>query len=309
MSRAETEGEPMSLVIVGSLAFDTIETPAARRERIVGGSGTYCALAASFFTRPKIVGVVGTDFPQDVLDFFRRRKIDLQGLEVRPGRTFFWEGRYAQDPNVRTTVRTELNVFQDFSPRLPDSYRRADIIFLANIDPDLQDDILNQAVKPRLVAMDTIQLWIETKPGSLLKVLGRVDLFFCNDQEAKMLTGEVNLIRAGRKILARGPRWVVIKKGEHGVLVLGLNQAFALPAHPTENVVDPTGAGDCFAGGFLGSLDRAGRMTGRAIRQATAYGSVMASLAIEDFGIERFKSLTPAQVNDRYRCFKRLVAF
>jgi sugar/nucleoside kinase (ribokinase family) len=299
----------MSLVIVGSLAFDTIETPCARRERIVGGSGTYCALAASFYTRPKIVGVVGTDFPKETLDFFRRKKIDLRGLEVRPGRTFFWAGRYEADPNCRTTVCTELNVFQDFRPKLPASYRRADIIFLANIDPDLQDDILNQAARPRLVAMDTIQLWIETKREALLRVLDRVDVFFCNDQEAKMLTGEVNLVRAGRKILDRGPKWAVLKKGEHGVLVLGRGRAFGLPGNPTEEVVDPTGAGDCFAGGFLGSLDRAGRFTEGAIRRATVHGSVMASFAIEDFGIERFKTLTPTQVEERYRCFKKLVAF
>ena len=299
----------MSLVIVGSLAFDTIETPTARRERIVGGSGTYCALAASFFTRPRIVGVVGTDFPKETLDFFRRKKIDLRGLEVRPGRTFFWAGRYEADPNCRTTVCTELNVFQDFRPKLPASYRRADIIFLANIDPDLQDDILNQAARPRLVAMDTIQLWIETKREALLRVLDRVDVFFCNDQEAKMLTGEVNLVRAGRKILDRGPKWAVLKKGEHGVLVLGRGRAFGLPGNPTEEVVDPTGAGDCFAGGFLGSLDRAGRFTEGAIRRATVHGSVMASFAIEDFGIERFKTLTPTQVEERYRCFKKLVAF
>jgi sugar/nucleoside kinase (ribokinase family) len=299
----------MSLVIVGSLAFDTIETPCARRERIVGGSGTYCALAASFYTRPKIVGVVGTDFPKETLDFFRRKKIDLRGLEVRPGRTFFWAGRYEADPNCRTTVCTEMNVFQDFRPKLPASYRRADIIFLANIDPDLQDDILNQAARPRLVAMDTIQLWIETKREALFRVLARVDVFFCNDQEAKMLTGEVNLVRAGRQILDRGPKWAVVKKGEHGVLVLGRDRAFGLPGNPTEEVVDPTGAGDCFAGGFLGSLDRAGRFTEGAIRRAAVHGSVMASFAIEDFGIERFKTLTPAQVEERYRCFKKLVAF
>jgi sugar/nucleoside kinase (ribokinase family) len=299
----------MSLVIVGSVAFDTIETPTARRERIVGGSGTYCALAASFFTRPKIVGVVGRDFPQEALDFFRRRRIDLKGLEVRPGRSFFWEGRYGADPNCRTTICTEPNVCQDFKPRLPSSYRRAGIIFLANIDPDLQDDVLNQATRPRLVAMDTIRLWIETKRDPLLRVLERVDIFFCNDEEAKMLTGEVNLVRAGRRILERGPRWAVLKKGEHGVLVLGRNQVFGLPAKPTEEVVDPTGAGDCFAGGFLGFLDRAGRLTDRAIRRAAVYGSVMASFAIEDFGIERFRTLTSAQVEERYRYFMRLVAF
>ncbi len=299
----------MSLVIVGSLAFDTIETPWARRERIVGGSGSYCSLAASFFTRPKVVGVVGRDFPKEVLEFFRKRGIDLKGVEVRPGKTFFWEGRYAEDPNLRTTVRTELNVFREFRPVLPPSYRKTDILFLANIDPDLQEDILRQAARPRLVAMDTIELWIRAKREALLRILPRVDVFFGNDQEVKMLTGEVNLIKAGRALLEKGPRWAVIKKGEHGVLVLGRGQAFCLPGNPTEAVVDPTVAGDCFAGGFLGYLDRAGRSDASSIRRAAAFGSVMASFAIEDFGLERFKRLKRAEIEERYRCFKNLVRF
>lgn len=299
----------MSLVIVGSLAFDSIETPRERRERIVGGSGSYCALAASFFTRPKVVGVVGRDFPEETLSFFRRRGIDLKGVEIKPGKTFFWEGRYGEDPNLRTTLRTELNVFQDFRPRLPESYRRADILFLANIDPDLQEEILNQARNPRLVAMDTIELWIKTKRRALLEVLRRVDIFFANDQEVKMLTGEVNLIRAGRALLDKGPRWVVVKKGEHGVLVLGRDQVFGLPANPTETVTDPTGAGDCFAGGFLGSLDREARADGRSIRRAAAFGSVMASFAIEDFGLERFRRLKKKEIEERLLVFKKLVRF
>lgn len=299
----------MSLVIVGSLAFDSIETPAARRERIVGGSGSYCALAASYFTRPRVVGVVGRDFPAEALKFFRRRGIDLKGVEVRPGKTFFWEGRYGADPNLRTTIRTELNVFRDYRPRLPESYRRPEIVFLANIDPDLQEEILNQAGNPRLVAMDTIELWIKTKRRALLEVLRRVDIFFSNDQEARMLSGEINLVRAGRALLEKGPRWVVVKKGEHGVLVVGRNRSFCLPGHPTEAVTDPTGAGDCFAGGFLGSLDRAGRTDERSIRRATAFGSVMASFAIEDFGIERFKKLKKKDVEERFQVFKRLVRF
>ncbi|OGD10744.1 MAG: sugar kinase [Candidatus Aminicenantes bacterium RBG_13_62_12] len=299
----------MSLVIVGSLAFDSIETPHARRERIVGGSGSYCALAASFFTRPKVVGVVGRDFPAAALNLFRRRGIDLKGVEVRPGKTFFWEGRYGKDPNLRTTIRTELNVFKDFRPVLPESYRRADILFLANIDPDLQEEILNQARNPRLVAMDTIELWIKTKRRALLEVLRRVDVFFSNDQEVRMLTGEINLVRAGRALLEKGPRWVVIKKGEHGVLALGRGHSFCLPGNPTETVTDPTGAGDSFAGGFLGSLDRDGRADGRSIRRAAAFGSVMASFAIEDFGVERFKKLRRSDIEERYRCFKNLVRF
>ncbi len=300
----------MSLVIVGSVAFDTIETPTEKRERIVGGSGTYCSLAASYFTRPKIVAVVGEDFPPEVIEFLRSRSIDTEGLEVRAGgKTFHWAGRYAHDPNVRETLKTELNVFQDFRPTIPEHYRNADMVFLANIDPDLQDSILAQVRNPRLVAMDTINFWIETKPEALWKVLRKVNVFFANDQEVKLLTGEVNLVRAGRKILAAGPSLVVIKKGEHGALILGPGLTFGVLAHPTEEVVDPTGAGDSFAGGFLGYLDQAGRLTPLHIRRAAVYGSVIASFVIEDFGIDRFRTLTRKDIRDRYRLFKKLVSF
>ena len=300
----------MSLVIVGSVAFDSIETPWGRRDKIVGGSGTYCALAASFFTRPKIVAVVGEDFPKEMIAFLRSRSVDTQGLEVRPGgKTFHWAGRYDYDPNVRQTVKTELNVFQDFRPVLPDDYRSADILFLANIDPDLQEAILDQVTKPRLVAMDTINYWIETKPEALMRVLGRVDIFFANDQEIKMLTREVNLIRAGKKIMEAGPSLVVMKKGEHGALVLGRDFLFGVLANPCEDVVDPTGAGDSFAGGFLGFLDRAGGFSQRQIRKAAVYGSVIASFVIEDFGVDRFRSLTRRDIGVRLRRFKKLVSF
>ena len=300
----------MSLVIVGSVAFDSIETPWGRRDKIVGGSGTYCALAASFFTRPKIVAVVGEDFPKEMIAFLRSRSVDTQGLEVRPGgKTFHWAGRYDYDPNVRQTVKTELNVFQDFRPILPADYRSADILFLANIDPDLQETILDQVTKPRLVAMDTINYWIETKPEALMRVLGRVDIFFANDQEIKMLTREVNLIRAGKKIMAAGPSLVVMKKGEHGALVLGRDFLFGVLANPCEDVVDPTGAGDSFAGGFLGFLDRAGGFSQRQIRKAAVYGSVIASFVIEDFGVDRFRSLTRRDIGVRLRRFKKLVSF
>jgi len=299
----------MSLVIVGSLAFDTIETPLDRREKIVGGSGTYCSLAASFFTHPRVVGVVGRDFPRKTLDFLRSRKIDLKGVSIKAGKTFHWEGRYGEDPNQRTTVRTDLNVFADFKPVLPPSYRSADIIYLANIDPDLHEPILNQARKPRLVAMDTIRYWIESKTDAVFRELKRVDIYFANDEEVKLLAGDTNLVRAGRKLLKCGPSLIVAKKGEHGALVFGRDFIFGVLARPSEDVVDPTGAGDSFAGGFLGYLDTVPKITPRELRRAVVYGSVIASFAIEDFGIDRFRTLTPREIKARFGEFKKLVSF
>ncbi|UCC41657.1 MAG: sugar kinase [Candidatus Aminicenantes bacterium] len=299
----------MSLVIVGSVAFDTIETPYGRREKIVGGSGTYCSLAASFFTQPMIVSVVGEDFPEEVIDLFKKRKIDTKGIEVRSGKTFHWEGRYGNDPNQRTTIRTELNVFEDFSPQLPPDYRPAELVFLANIDPDQQEEILNQAKEPKLTAMDTINLWINLKPDSLLRVLERVDMFFGNEEEIRMLSQEVNLVKAGRKLLERGPSFIIIKKGEHGALVLGKEFVFGALAYPCEEVIDPTGAGDCFAGGFLGYLDRVNSFDEKEIRKAAVYGSALASFVIEDFGIDRLKSLSLSEIEERHLEFKKLVSF
>jgi sugar/nucleoside kinase (ribokinase family) len=299
----------MSLVIVGSLAFDTIQTPWERRERIVGGSGTYCSLAASFFTSPKIVGVVGKDFPAAVLKLFKARGIDTEGLEVRPGKTFHWEGRYGYDPNQRETIRTDVNVYEEYQPELPTSYRKADIVFLANIDPGLQDDILAQIQKPKVVAMDTMNHWIRSKPKPIWRVLKKVDILFANDEELRMLTHEANLITAGKKILSAGPRLVVTKKGEHGALVFGRRFVFGVLAHPCEDVVDPTGAGDSFAGGFLGYLDKVQRFAHPDIRRAAVYGSVLASFTIEDFGIDRLKTLTQREIETRFRRFKKLVSF
>lgn len=299
----------MSLIIVGSVAFDTIETPYGRKEKIVGGSGTYCSLAASFFTHPMIVSVVGEDFPDEIIDLFKKRKIDIQGIEIRSGKTFHWEGRYGDDPNQRTTIKTELNVFEDFRPQLPPGYRLADLVFLANIDPDQQEEILNQAQKPKLTAMDTINLWINSKPDSLLRVLERVDMFFGNEEEIRMLTHETNLIKAGKKLQERGPSIIIIKKGEHGALVLGKEFVFGVLAHPCEEVVDPTGAGDCFAGGFLGYLDKVRSFDPKEIRKAAVYGSVLASFVIEDFGINRLISLSLSEIEERYLEFKRFVSF
>ncbi len=299
----------MSLVIVGSVAFDTIETPKSRRERIVGGSCSYSSLAASFFTNPKIVAVVGKDFPSEVIEFFKAKGVDTQGLEIKSGKSFHWEGRYGDDPNIRTTIRTDLNVFKDFRPQLLPEYRKADIIFLGNIDPDLQEDILTQAQNPRLTAMDSMNLWIENKPESLLRTLRKIDVFFANDEEIKMLAQDLNLIRAGKKLLEHGPSLIVIKKGEHGALLIGKNYVFGVLAYPCEEVVDPTGAGDSFGGGFLGYLDKVQSFTEKDIRKAAVFGSVMASFAIEDFGIERFNSLSIQEIEKRFSYFKKLVSF
>jgi sugar/nucleoside kinase (ribokinase family) len=299
----------MSLVIVGSVAFDTIQTPFGRREKIVGGSGTYCSLAASYFTRPRVVGVVGRDFPKKAIALLKSRHVDLRGLRVRAGKTFHWEGRYAEDPNLRTTVRTDLNVFKDFRPEVPAAYERAGIVYLANIDPDGHDFILRQFRKPAAVAMDTIRFWIETKREALIRELGRVGVFFANDEEARLLSGELNLIAAGQALLGFGPSLVVLKKGEHGVLVFGREFIFGVMAHPQARVVDPTGAGDSFAGGFLGYLDKAGSFGRKEVRRAAVYGSVLASFAIEDFGIGRFLTLERSEIETRFRDFKKLVSF
>ena len=299
----------MSLVIVGTFNLDTIETPKERRERIVGGSGTYCCLAASFFTAPGIVGVVGEDFPKDTLQLFEEKGISTEGLLVRPGKTFFWEGRYEDDPNKRTTVATEVNVLKGFSPQIPERYRGADILFLANIDPDLQEDIFAQVKEPRLVAMDTMNYWIQTRSESLLNVLEKVDVFFANDEEVRMLSGELNLITAGKHLLQKGPKLVVIKKGEHGALLLSQDFVFIVPAYPSETVIDPTGAGDSFGGGFLGHLDKRNSYEEADIRKAAVYGSVLASFTIEKFGIDRLESLTSDEIESRFAEFQKLVDF
>jgi sugar/nucleoside kinase (ribokinase family) len=299
----------MSLVIVGTFNLDTIETPQERRERIVGGSGTYCCLAASFYTAPGIVGVVGEDFPRDTLELFKARGIDTEGLLVKPGKTFFWEGRYEDDPNKRTTIATEVNILKGFRPQVPEHYTDADILFLANIDPDLQEDILVQMKKPRLVAMDTMNYWIQTRSESLLNVLKKVDVFFANDEEVRMLTDELNLITAGRRLLEKGPSLMVIKKGEHGALLLTEDFIFVVPAYPSETVVDPTGAGDSFGGGFLGHLDKTESYSEVDIRRAAVYGSVLASFTIEKFGIDRLRTLTWNEIDRRFAEFQELVSF
>ncbi len=296
----------MSLVIVGSVAFDSIDTPFGSRERIVGGSGTYCVLSAAYFSQPGIVAVVGSDFPAGAVDLMRSRGVDVSGLEIRSGKTFHWHARYAGDMNSRTTLSTELNVFADFRPELPRSCRRPRIIYLSNLDPDSHDHILGQVEGRYLTAMDTIKLWIDIRRAKLLREIGRTDILFANDEEARLITGEANLISAGRALRRLGPRIAVVKKGEHGALVFHGDDIFAIPAHPCEHVIDPTGAGDGFAGGFLGYLEGAcPRITPAAVRRAAVYGSVLASFIIEDFGINRLMTLDREQVEGRFRVFRR----
>jgi sugar/nucleoside kinase (ribokinase family) len=299
----------MSLVIVGSVAFDTIRTPWGDREKIVGGSVPYCSLAASFFTRPRMVGVVGRDFPRKTIALLKSRGVDLRGLRIKAGKTMHWEGKYEDDPNKRSTLRTELNVFADFRPEIPPAFRNSSIVYLANINPAHHDFILKQFRKPALVAMDTIRLWIDTQREALLKELGRVNIFFANDEEARSITGESNLISAGKALIRLGPSLVLLKKGEHGAFVFGRDFVFGVLGHPCEHVIDPTGAGDSFAGGFLGYLDGCEGVHVRDVRRAAVYGSVLASFTIEDFGIGRLETLDAGLVEARFRQFRRLTAF
>lgn len=299
----------MSLVIVGSVALDTIETPYGRRKKIAGGSATYAALAASFFTRPNLVSVVGHDFSKKTLGLLQSRRIDLKGLKVKSGRTFHWEAIYGQDPNQRTTLKTEFNVLKDFKPALPPSYGQADMLFLSNLDPDIHGHILSQMPAVKLVAMDTIRYWIETKPEALIREIQRVDILFINDEECRLIAEEINLVKAGRKLQAGGPKIIIVKKGEHGVMVFGKNFVFSVVAHPCEKVVDPTGAGDSFAGAFLGYIDSQGRFSRREIRKAAVYGNLVASMVIEDFGIARLVETTELDIIRRYNEFKKIVFF
>ncbi len=299
----------MSILVVGSVALDTVETPSGRAEEVLGGSATYFAMAAGYFTRVNLVAVVGSDFPEDYLNLLQGRSIDLKGLEIREGKTFRWKGRYGEDPNERETLSLCLNVFEDFHPQLSEDYCSSEYVFLANIDPGLHLEILKQLSGSKLIAGDTMNIWIEKRREALLRMLSGVDIFILNDSEAKMLTGEQNLIRAGRAIRSLGPGIAIIKKGEHGVLLFSENDYFAAPAYPVESLCDPTGAGDSFAGGFLGYLAKNGRTDEGSLRKAVIYGSIMASYTVEGFSLDRLKSVTEEDVERKYRKFKNLVRF
>jgi sugar/nucleoside kinase (ribokinase family) len=299
----------MPTLVVGSVAYDTIETPFGKAERVLGGSASYFSVAASFFTPVRLVAVVGSDFGEAQLAAFRGRPIDLDGLERAEGQTFHWQGKYSSDLNSRDTIRTDLNVFERFRPKIPASYRRSEHVFLGNIDPALQRGVLDQVERPRLVACDTMNFWISGQPEQLRKTLARVDVLLINDGEARELSGEWNLVKAARAIRAMGPRTLIVKKGEHGVLMFLEDGTFAAPAYPLEEVFDPTGAGDTFAGGFMGYLGSCGRSDDDSLRRAVIMGSTLASFSVEAFGLDRLLRLTRPEIDARFSLFKRLTHF
>jgi sugar/nucleoside kinase (ribokinase family) len=299
----------MSILVVGSVAYDTVETPLGRAERVLGGSASFFSVAAAFFTPVNLVGVVGQDFGEAQLAAFRGRPIDLTGLERMQGKTFHWQGKYSQDLNSRDTICTELNVFEFFEPKIPAGYRGSELVFLGNIDPGLQRRVLEQVDRPRVVACDTMNFWIKGKPRELRETLAKVQVLLINDQEARELSGEWNLVRAARAIRAMGPHTLVVKKGEHGVLMFGEQGSFAAPALPLETVVDPTGAGDTFAGGFLGYLASAPDLGDAPLRRAVVMGSTLASFCVEAFSLDRLLTLTRPEIDARYAVFERLTRF
>jgi sugar/nucleoside kinase (ribokinase family) len=299
----------MSILVVGSVAYDTVETPFGRAEKVLGGSASFFSVAASFFTPVNLVAVVGDDFGEKELAAFGGRPIDLEGLERAAGKTFHWQGKYSYDLNARDTIRTDLNVFEFFEPRIPAKYRTSEHVFLGNIDPVLQRRVLEQVDKPRLVALDTMNFWISGKPRELQETLALADVLLINDAEARQLSGEWNIVKAARAVRAMGPRVLVLKKGEHGVLMFGEEGSFAAPAYPLEEVFDPTGAGDTFAGGFLGYLAGAGTLDEPTLRRAVVMGSTLASFCVEAFSLDRLLRLTREEIRARYALFKRLTHF
>ena len=304
----------MSLLVVGSVAYDSVETPSGRVEDALGGSATFFSVAAGFFSPVQLVACVGRDFRGEDRYLLEERGVDLEGLETLDGLTFRWSGSYGSDLNEARTLDTRLNVFADFRPDIPARYRGAQYVFLGNIDPALQRLVLAQATGPRLVACDTMNYWIEGHFESLVETLRRVDVLLVNDAEARQLAGESSLVKAARKIIGWGPRTLVVKRGEYGVLKFNMDgegslRTFALPAYPLEEVVDPTGAGDTFAGGFMGYLAGTGRLDEAAFRQAVVFGSVMASFNVEKFSLDRLKDLTFTEVQMRFREFRELTRF
>ena len=300
----------MSLLVVGSVAFDAVETPFGKRDRMLGGSASHFSISASFFTDVRVVAVVGGDFGQAERDVFDRHNVDTSDLEViADGKTFQWHGRYEYDLNVAHTLETQLNVFAGFEPKLSESSRDARLVFLGNIQPDLQRGVRQQIPKAELVALDTMNLWIDTTRESLQKTIEVVDLVIINDAEARQLAGEPNLIKAARKILSWGPGTLIVKRGEYGAAMFTKDEYFAIPAYPLEAVFDPTGAGDTFAGGLMGYLSSQEKLDPAALRRAMIFGSVMASFNVEEFGTERVQKLTHEEINQRFRDFKRFTHF
>ncbi len=299
----------MGILVVGSVALDSVKTPFGVEEEVLGGSATYFSIAASYFAETSVVAVVGEDFPAQHIAALQKLGIDTSGLETRPGKTFRWKGEYGFDLNTARTLDTQLNVFADFSPKLRAEQCQREYLFLGNIDPDLQSKVLDQMERPKVIACDTMNYWIENKPESLRKTLSRVDILLINDAETRQLAREANLMRAARMVLAWGPKTLVIKRGEYGALMIDSKSAFGAPAFPLEEVVDPTGAGDSFAGGFVGYLAATGSSDQAALRKAVVFGSVMASFNVSEFGPRRLASLTYAEIEARFREFRDLMHF
>jgi len=299
----------MSLVVVGSVAYDSIETPLGSREDMLGGSGTFFSIAASSFTKTSIVAVIGEDFRKEDYELLEGHGIDLSGLIRAPGKTFRWGGRYHEDMNGRDTLFTELNVFETFQPVLSASQRDASFVFLGNILPKLQDHVLEQVKSPRFVAADTMNLWISTAKDDLCEVLRRVDALFVNDEEARQLTGKRSVVLAAKEIQAMGPAMVIIKRGEHGAIVFNEDDVFYAPAYPLERVVDPTGAGDTFAGAFVGYLEATGDLSAENVRKAAIVGSLMASFCVEGYGVDRLRGIDRVAIRERFQAFSELTRF
>jgi sugar/nucleoside kinase (ribokinase family) len=300
----------MSLLVVGSVAIDSIQTPTEVRENVLGGSATYFSYAASFFAPVRLVGVVGEDFPDEHVALLRDRGIDTSGLHVvKGGKTFFWKGKYLSNMNDRETLEVQLNVFGEFRPTLSDEFKRCEFVFLANGAPATQLAVLDQVTGPRLVVADTMDLWIREQHSDLMKLLARIDGLVMNDSEAKLLTNDENLVSAGRKILQLGPKFVVIKKGEHGAMFFSEHETYVLPAFPTERVVDPTGAGDSFAGGMMGYLAAQNNFDPKTLKEAMAYGILVASFNVEDFSLERLRQIDQSDLQLRMEKYKKMLSF
>jgi len=298
------------VLIVGSMALDSVRTPAGEVKEALGGAADYSSVAASFFSPVQLVGVVGDDFPAEHLEFLSSRGIDLAGVQtIAGGKTFRWAGYYDFDLNIAKTLDTQLNVFADFQPSLPEAYKKAKYVFLANIDPELQLQVLTQVENPTLTVCDTMNFWISGKRDALVEVLKRVDIAFMNDAEARQLTGELSIIKAAKALQALGPKTVIIKKGEHGALLFSGDTHFSAPSYPLEDITDPTGAGDSFAGGFIGYVAAQDDISIPTLKKAVVYGSVMASFNVEDFSLNRLRTLTNADITARYRAFKEIAHF
>lgn len=299
----------MSVLVVGSAALDSVKTPYGEVTDALGGSAFYFAAAASYFTPVNVVAVVGEDFPLGKIDFLKERSVDLSGLEIASGETFRWGGVYHEDMNQRDTLYTHLNVFQTFSPKIPPQASKTPYVFLANIQPNLQLDVLNQVDNPKLVMLDTMNLWIETDLASLKNVISKVDAIILNDQEARQITGEFNLIKAGKEVTKLGPKTVIVKKGEHGAFLVSEDDFFALPAYPLEDLFDPTGAGDSFAGGLMGYLAKNDDLSSTTFRKALIYGTVLASFAVEKFSVDRLRDLSQGEIQSRYDRLLQITRF